>query len=227
MNVLCLRDYKLQEQNQNLERLTNSERKFYKFKNNFPEIMNFTPFIVSFMLVSIAELGDKTQFAVINLSSKLKTSSVFLGAMSAFSAVTLFSMFIGGVLTFVIPMFWVNLFSGLIFLVFGFYIIYSLALKKSRWQFEVEKTRGGIFSSFTLVTLMELGDKTQFAVIALSMKYSSLLAVYIGSILAFLSVTAFGVIIGSALKKYLQFKYVQLINGFIFVLLGVTLLIEA
>jgi len=46
--------------------------------------MNLTLLVASFVLVAVAELGDKTQIAVITLSSRFKAFSVFSGAMLAF-----------------------------------------------------------------------------------------------------------------------------------------------
>jgi len=49
--------------------------------------MDFVPLLASFGLVMLAELGDKTQLAVISLSSKRKSNSVFIGALLAFAVV--------------------------------------------------------------------------------------------------------------------------------------------
>ncbi len=46
--------------------------------------------------------------------------------------------------------------------------------------------------SFVLIAVAELGDKTQFAVIALSAEYESLLLIYLGVMLAFAVITALG-----------------------------------
>ena len=58
--------------------------------------MDFVPVISTFLLILVAELGDKTQLAVISLSCNYKIKHVFLGAMLAFIAVDGISAVIGG-----------------------------------------------------------------------------------------------------------------------------------
>jgi hypothetical protein len=71
-----------------------------------------TSLVASFLLVAVAELGDKTQIAVITLSSRFKALSVFLGAMLAFLLVTGIAVAIGSALTRVLPAFWIRITAG-------------------------------------------------------------------------------------------------------------------
>lgn len=147
--------------------------------------MSLTPLVTSFVLVAIAELGDKTQIAVITLSSRFKALSVFSGAMLAFLATTGIAVIIGDALTLLLPTFWVRLTAATIFLIFGFYTILMVVSRKGEAQVKTKEARNAIFSSFSLITLMELGDKTQFAVIALSAQYEFPMLVYLGVMMAF------------------------------------------
>lgn len=74
---------------------------------------------------------------------------------------------------------------------------------------------------------MELGDKTQFAVIALSAEYKFPLLVYLGVMMAFTFITGLGVIAGTALTRFVPLKYIQLGSGFVFILFGIIFLINA
>lgn len=87
--------------------------------------MDLTPLVASFVLVAVAELGDKTQIAVITLSSRFKALSVFLGAMLAFLLTTGIAVIIGDALSLVLPTFWIRVIAAAIFLVFGIYTIIS------------------------------------------------------------------------------------------------------
>lgn len=73
---------------------------------------------------------------------------------------------------------------------------------------------------------MELGDKTQFAIIALSAEYKLPLLVYIGAIIAFALTTGLGALIGTALTKFVPIKYIQLGSGLLFILFGILFLIN-
>src|SRR4029453_18349310 len=60
--------------------------------------MNWSALATAFGLVFLAEMGDKTQLAVITLTARTEAPvSVFLGASAALVAVTLVGAFLGGV----------------------------------------------------------------------------------------------------------------------------------
>jgi putative Ca2+/H+ antiporter (TMEM165/GDT1 family) len=190
--------------------------------------MSLAALATSFALVALAELGDKTQVAVITLSCQFKVFSVFVGAMLAFLVSTGVAVAIGDALTLVLPAFWIRIAAALIFLVFGIYTIISLILKKSETEFKTKReARSGVFSSFSMIVLMELGDKTQLSVIALTAEYELPLFVFAGVMLAFALVTAIGATLGMALTKIVPLKYIQLASGIIFILLGVVFLITS
>jgi len=186
--------------------------------------MSLTPLLASFVLVAVAELGDKTQIAVITLSSRFKAFSVFSGAMLAFLLTTGIAVAIGDALTLLLPLFWLRITAATIFLIFGFYTIIS---RKSEAQVKTKETRNAVFSSFSMIMLMELGDKTQFAVIALSAEYESPLLVYLGVILAFALITGLSATVGTALTKIVQLKHIKLGSGIVFILFGIVFLISA
>jgi len=191
--------------------------------------MSLTPLVASFVLVALAELGDKTQIAVITLSSRFKPLAVFSGAMLAFLVTTGIAVAIGDALTLVLPLFLIRVAAAAVFLIFGFYTIYMIVLRKSEEQVKTKEARNAVFSSFSLITLMELGDKTQFAVIALSAQYEFplLMLVYLGAMLAFIFITGLGATVGTALTKFVPLKHIQLGSGIIFILLGIVFLINA
>jgi len=186
--------------------------------------MNLAPLVTSFVLVAAAELGDKTQIAVITLSSRFKALSIFAGAMLAFLLTTGIAVVIGEALTLVLPTFWIRISAAAIFLIFGFYTIVS---RKGEEQIKTREARNAIFSSFSLITLMELGDKTQFAVIALSAEHNFPLLVFLGVMIAFALITGLGVVAGTALTRFVPLKYIQLGSGLIFILFGIAFLVTA
>lgn len=189
--------------------------------------MDLAPLVASFALVALAELGDKTQIAVITLSSRFKTFSVFSGAMLAFLLTTGMAIAIGDALTLILQPFWLRITAAAIFLFFGVYTIIMVISKKDETQIKTKDARNAVFSSFSLILLMELGDKTQFAVIALSAQYEFPLLVYLGVMLAFAFITGLGATIGTALTKFVPLKLIQLGSGIIFILFGILFLINA
>jgi len=87
--------------------------------------MDLTPLLASFLMVMAAELGDKTQLAVIALSSHRDALLVFTGGVLALLLVSGLGVVIGEALSMIIPMLIIRVASAILFLVFGAYTILS------------------------------------------------------------------------------------------------------
>ena len=88
--------------------------------------MNWKVFFTVFLSILIAEMGDKTQLAVLGFTTENKSAlSIFLGAMAAFIVVTLLAVVFGEVLNKFIPQKYVHMGSGLLFIIIGIIILAS------------------------------------------------------------------------------------------------------
>jgi putative Ca2+/H+ antiporter (TMEM165/GDT1 family) len=86
--------------------------------------MDWKTFLSSFGLLFLAEMGDKTQLAVINMTcSTNKYWAVFLGASAAMVAVTGLGVFFGDVLVKLIPQNIIHAASGILFIAIGALIL--------------------------------------------------------------------------------------------------------
>jgi putative Ca2+/H+ antiporter (TMEM165/GDT1 family) len=179
--------------------------------------MDLVPLLISFGLILIAELGDKTQLAIISLSSKRKSKTVFIAALLALALVDGVSALMGGAIAALIPALWIGLGAGAVFITFA---VYTLFIEKSEKP-DVEQRPLALLSSFSLVALMELGDKTQLAVVSLSAEYDAPVMVFIGVMLAFVVLTTLGVVLGAALSRWVPLKYVRIGSGLLFIVFGV------
>ncbi len=83
-----------------------------------------------------------------------------------------------------------------------------------------------IISTFFLVFIAELGDKTQLTTMLLSAQSGSKLSVFIGSSLALVCSSLVGVILGSVLNKYIPAVYIQKAAALAFIVIGVLLLLN-
>lgn len=82
--------------------------------------MDWKIFGTAFITLFLAELGDKTQLAVITMTSSTESKiSVFLGAALALVAVTLLGVLLGGVLSQYIPTEWLQRIVAVAFIVIG------------------------------------------------------------------------------------------------------------
>ena len=76
-------------------------------------------------------------------------------------------------------------------------------------------------ATFTAVFFAELADKTQLVGIGMSAKSGKPLVVWLGSVSAYIIITAFTVLIGAALGKYLNPNLVKYIGASLFIMIGV------
>ncbi len=185
--------------------------------------MDSLPVASAFLLILVAELGDKTQLAVISLSCKYNVKHVFAGAMLAFLAVDGISAAVGGPLLALLPVNVVQMVSGIVFIVFG--IVPWLRKEKPLFE-DKPSSRLPLLASFSLIALMELGDKTQLITVTLAAENSALLVV-VGLILAFALLTGVAVLVGAKLVARLPIKWLKLCTSVLFVILGCLSIVSA
>ncbi len=87
--------------------------------------MDLTPLLTTFGLIAIAELGDKTQLTVIALSAGYDRVKVFAGVILAFTLVTGLGVLAGATLFQYVPSYLIKILAGLLFVVFGIWILFS------------------------------------------------------------------------------------------------------
>jgi putative Ca2+/H+ antiporter (TMEM165/GDT1 family) len=80
-------------------------------------------------------------------------------------------------------------------------------------------------TAFLTLFLAELGDKTQLAVITMSAKTDSKLAVFIGASLALVLVSLLGVLAGGILSQWVPVEWLQRIVAVAFILIGILMLV--
>ena len=197
--------------------------------------MDWSTLLSTLGLVFVAELGDKTQLAVVTQTCKhRKPWAVFLGASTALIAVTALGAVGGQILGQFIPERVLRIVAALAFVVMGGLIIRE-AVKAKKTPLEdacdcVDETDytplpawdwKAFSSTFGLLFVAELGDKTQLAVLSLAGKHGDVWPVFIGGGLALTSVTALGVIGGQGLCKLIPERLLLWISAIAFMVMGV------
>lgn len=82
--------------------------------------MDWRIFFTAFGTIFLAELADKTEFAVLNLTAKTKSPwPVFWGAMLAFGVATLIAVLFGGVVAKLVPENILRFISAGVFILIG------------------------------------------------------------------------------------------------------------
>ncbi|MBZ0252004.1 MAG: TMEM165/GDT1 family protein [Candidatus Methylomirabilis sp.] len=81
-------------------------------------------------------------------------------------------------------------------------------------------------STFSLIFLAELGDKTQLATLTLAATASQRWTVFAAASLALVAASALGVLVGGAVGQYVQGPWVKRAAGALFVAIGVLYLLD-
>jgi putative Ca2+/H+ antiporter (TMEM165/GDT1 family) len=192
--------------------------------------VNWQPLLSTFGLIFVAELGDKTQLAVMTQTCKHRRPwPVFVGATVALVAVTALGAAGGRLLGQLIPPDVLRHGAALAFVVMGVLIWREAAAEEEAIEEDVccEVDAGlawdwqAFGSTFSLLFLAELGDKTQLAVLGLAGKQPSPWPVFLGGALALAAVTALGVLGGRQLCRWISEEVLLRVSAGAFVLMGV------
>jgi putative Ca2+/H+ antiporter (TMEM165/GDT1 family) len=153
----------------------------------------------AFALLFVAEMGDKTQLTAMTLATRYRALPVAIGVCSAFLVLNLLAVLVGQVLFRYVPQQAVLLAAGMLFLVFAW----------KSWQASDEDeeasgpadARSAVITSFLMIFMAELGDKTQLALIALAASSGAVWSVFAGATLALWAVSLIGIFVGATLLK--------------------------
>ena len=178
--------------------------------------------LTSAVVVALAEMGDKTQLLSFVLAAKLKQKvPIVLGILVATLANHFLAGYVGVWLASLVSkqtLKWIVAFSFFVFAVW--------ALKPDKLE-ENHKLRGaGVFLT-TLIAffLVEMGDKTQLATVALAARYDSLVEVVLGTTLGMMLANIPAVWMGEALASRVNMKVMHRVAAGLFVLLGILALV--
>jgi len=186
-----------------------------------------TAIFSTFGLIFLAEIGDKSQLVCMTLAARHRHLPVLLGAVAAFLILNTLAVVFGAGLAQWIPE---RILAGAVALLFGAFGIKSLLTKEEVGEDgEIEEKPGhGIFATtFLMLLLAEMGDKTQIATVALAAKYGSLVPVVSGTTLGMLLANVPAVLLGEVAAKKLPMRLVHGIAAAIFLVLGVSVLLGA
>lgn len=172
----------------------------------------------TFLLITLAEFGDKSQLVCMTLAAKHRSLPVLLGAVAAFAILNLLAVLFGAALAAWLPEWLITVVVALLFALFG---ISALRYQDEEEDEQIEEKPGhSVFATtFLLIFLAEFGDKTQIAVAGMG-STSEATAVWIGGTMALACTSALGVFAGSKLLKQLPLLWIHRISGVFFLLLA-------
>ncbi len=174
--------------------------------------------LTSIFLVAVSEIGDKTQLLSFVLAARLRKPWPIIGGILLATIVNhSLAGWIGTLLAgWMAPstLAWI---VGLSFVGFGFWALHPDSLEESP-----RLHRGSAFvTAFVAFFFAEIGDKTQFATIALAARFDSLVLVVIGTTIGMMLADVPAVWLGEKLAHRIPMKAVRMVAATLFVVVGV------
>jgi Ca2+/H+ antiporter, TMEM165/GDT1 family len=194
-------------------------------------------FTKALILITSAELGDKSFFITILLAMRHPRGWVFSSTVLALALMTVLSVLAGRLFASVNPVY-LRFTEVAVFLGFGCKLLYrGWRMSQNERDEELASTRAAIeappgdlatqssvwkilVETFTLIFMAEWGDRTQFATIALATHHNRI-GVTLGAILAHTICAAIAVFAGRSIAGSISEKLVNLVGGGLFIIFAI------
>lgn len=183
-----------------------------------------TDAVQAFVVVFVAELGDKSQLVCLTLAARYGARPVVLGAVLAFGLLNLLGVLAGAAIAAAVPR---PLLLAAVAL--GFWGFGLRALLGGDTSDEIGEVGGGprpILVAFGMTFASELGDKTQLAVAGMATMMDPL-AAWVGATIALASTSMSGAWLGRSLLARLPAGRMRTLSGFLFLAFGATTALAA
>jgi Ca2+/H+ antiporter, TMEM165/GDT1 family len=182
-------------------------------------------FLVSAGVVALAEIGDKSQLLVLALAARFREPiPIILGMLTATLLNHVLAAEAGAWLASMIGPLSIRWILGLSFVGIAVWIL--MRDKPGEATAATTTPRYGVFgTTLAAFFVLEMGDKTQFATIALAAHYDSLRAVIAGSTVGIMLADVPVVMLGAAAAHMLPMKSLHRMAPLMFLVLGVIILL--
>jgi putative Ca2+/H+ antiporter (TMEM165/GDT1 family) len=163
-------------------------------------------------------MGDKTQLLSFVLAAKLKRRvPIILGILVATLANHFLAGWLGAWLAGLVSPGTLRLVIAASFVAFGLWALKPDELAERRGP----RAAGVFLTTLVAFFLVEMGDKTQLATVALAARYRTLVAVVLGTTLGMMIANVPAVWVGEALARRIDMRLMRWAAAALFVLLGV------
>ncbi|MCX5045122.1 TMEM165/GDT1 family protein [Aldersonia sp. NBC_00410] len=182
--------------------------------------------LLSFGVIFVAELGDKSQLMAMTFALRYRWW-VVLGAITiATAAVHLVSVAIGYFLGAALPTHAIGIAAGIAFLAFGVWTLRGDSLSEDEQGKAGRTNAPAFFAVMSAFLLAELGDKTMLATVTLAADHDWV-GVWIGSTIGMVAADALAILIGALAGKHLPERVIALVAGALFLLFGGVMLVDS
>jgi putative Ca2+/H+ antiporter (TMEM165/GDT1 family) len=181
-------------------------------------------FLVSTLVVALAEIGDKTQLLALVLATRFRRPvPVILGIFFATLANHAGAAAMGLWISRLLPPGILRWVMGLSFLAFAFWTLIPDKLDDERQQ---QHRYGAFLTTLVAFFLVEIGDKTQVATVALAARFSAIASVVMGTTLGMLLANIPVVLLGHVAADRVPVNIVRYAAAAVFAVLGIVAIVD-
>ena len=178
----------------------------------------------AFILIFIAEMGDKTQILAMAFATKFPVKKVllgiFLGSLLNHGLAVVFGSYISNF----IPINTIQIVAGFAFILFS---LWTLKSDSDEDEGEKQKSKFGPVITVALAFFIgELGDKTQLTAITLATDAAYPLVILMGTVLGMIFTGGIGIIVGKKLGDKIPEFTIKIIAASVFMFFGITKLYQ-
>jgi putative Ca2+/H+ antiporter (TMEM165/GDT1 family) len=179
-------------------------------------------FLVSTGVVALAEMGDKTQLLALVLAATFRRPlPVIAGIFFATLANHALAGAVGQWLTHLLSPSALRWILGLSFMAMA---VWTLIPDKLDEGARRERRFGAFGTTLVAFFLVEMGDKTQIATVALAARYDALVPVVMGTTLGMMLANVPAVLLGNFTAEKLPIRAIHVVAAILFALLGIAVL---
>jgi putative Ca2+/H+ antiporter (TMEM165/GDT1 family) len=182
-------------------------------------------FLLSFGVIFLAELGDKSQLVALAFATRYRAWLVLLAVSLATLLVHAGSVLVGRAFALALPQGLIYVVAGLAFLVFAVWTLRGDSVDDRRAR---ETARSGLWALLTVGTtffLAELGDKTMLATVTLATTEEPI-GTWLGSTAGMVAADALAIAVGAILGQRLPERAIKIFAAGAFVVFGVILIAQ-
>ena len=185
----------------------------------------WSAFLLSFGIIFVAELGDKSQLMAMAFAARYKALPVLLGISIATAVTHALSVGLGSVVGDQMPTASISIVAGVAFLGFAGWTLRGDTLSDDEAQAAQKNTRNAVVAASVAFFLAELGDKTMLATITLATDHDAF-GTWVGSTLGMVSADALAILVGYHLGSRLPEKTIRYGASVLFLIFGLILIFQ-
>jgi putative Ca2+/H+ antiporter (TMEM165/GDT1 family) len=182
-------------------------------------------FLLSFGVIFLAELGDKSQLMAMTFAARYRALTVLVAVTLATLLVHAVSVLVGSLFALALPTSLIQVVAGVAFFAFAAWTIRGDELGEGD---EARARRGGRWAVLTIGTaffLAELGDKTMLATITLATTEEPI-GTWLGSTAGMVAADALAIGVGALLGTRLPEQAIRVFAALAFIVFGVVLVAQ-